>query len=163
MLVIFIVCFTCTPHQRNDERILYPLCRPDDGGGIVHSRVSRQMRWWWQCCALGNADAYGETCRGCPLAAAILILTPWQTMLLQAPLTRTLVLLGPILPTCQRSPRALELRMLPWNGNDASLLDCVNLGDAQERWVQRWLAGGEVTERERWDLVGEGTRLGLFW
>ena len=73
----------------------------------------------------------------------ILILTPRQTTLLRPPLMRTPAPLRPILlPTRRRSLRALELRMLLWDGNDASLLDCVNLGDALERRVRRWLAGG---------------------
>lgn len=71
------------------------------------------------------------------------ILTPRQTTLLRPPLTRTPAPLHPILlPTRQRSLKALELRMLQWDGNDASLLDCVNLGDALELRVRIWPAGG---------------------
>ena len=82
--------------------------------------------------------------RSQPGSTLILILTPWQTTLLRSPLTtRTRALQRPILlQTHQRSLGALELRMLLWDGNDASLLDCVNLGDALERRVRRWQAGG---------------------
>lgn len=82
--------------------------------------------------------------RSQPESTLILTLTPRQTTLLRSPLTkRTPGLLRPILLlTRQRSLRALGLRMLLWDGNDASLLDCVNLVDAPKRRVRRWLVGG---------------------
>jgi hypothetical protein len=56
---------------------------------------------------------HAEGVRSQPESTLILILTPRQTTLLRPPLTRTPALLRPIpLPTCQRSLRALELRML---------------------------------------------------
>ena len=87
---------------------------------------------------------HAECARSLPESTLILILTPRQTTLQRPPLTRkTPALLRPILlPTRQSSLKALELRMLLWDGNDASLLDCVNLGDALERRVRRWLVGG---------------------
>jgi hypothetical protein len=85
-----------------------------------------------------------ERDRSQPESTLILIPTPRQTTLLRPPLTRrTLAQLRPILlPTRQRSLRALELRTLQWDGNDASLLDCVNLGGALEQRVRRSLVGG---------------------
>jgi hypothetical protein len=78
-----------------------------------------------------------------PESTLIPILAPRQTTLLRLPLTRTTAPLRPmLLPTRQRSLEAPELRMLQWDGNDASLLDCVNLEDALERRVRRWLVGG---------------------
>jgi len=86
---------------------------------------------------------HAEGVRSQPESTLILTLTPRQTTLLRSPLTRTPALLRPILlPTHQRSLRALESRMLLWDGNDASLPDCVNLGVAVERRMRRWLAGG---------------------
>jgi hypothetical protein len=82
--------------------------------------------------------------RSLPESTLILILTPRQTTLLRPLTRRTPVLPRPILlPTRHRSLRALELqKMLLWDGNGASLLDCVNLVDALERRVRRWLVGG---------------------
>jgi hypothetical protein len=79
-----------------------------------------------------------------PESTPIPVLTPRQTTLLRPPLTRrTPPLLRPILLlTRHHSLGVLELRMLLWDGDDASLLDCVNLGDALERRVRRWLVGG---------------------
>jgi hypothetical protein len=87
---------------------------------------------------------HAEGVRSQPESILTLTLTPRQTMLLRPLLTwRTPALLRLILlRTHQRSPRARELRMLLLDGNDASLPDCVNLGDALERLVRRWLAGG---------------------
>jgi hypothetical protein len=85
---------------------------------------------------------HAEGVRSQPESTLILILTPRQTTLLRPPLTRRAAALPILLPTRQRSLGALELRMLLWDGNDAWLLDCVNLGDALERRVRRWPAGG---------------------
>jgi hypothetical protein len=85
---------------------------------------------------------HAEGVRSQPESTLILILTPRQTTLLRPPLTRRAPALLILLLTRQRSLWALELRMLLWDGNDASLLDCVNLGDALEWRVRRWLAGG---------------------
>lgn len=72
-----------------------------------------------------------EGVRPQPESTPILTQTLRQTTLLRPPLTRTLALLRLILlPMRQRCLGALELRMLLWDGNDASLLDCVNLGVA---------------------------------
>ena len=85
-----------------------------------------------------------ESDRSQPESTLILTLAPRQTTLLRSPPMRRMpALLRPILlPMRQCSLWALELRMLLWDGNDASLLDCVNLGDALGRRVRRWPAGG---------------------
>jgi len=82
------------------------------------------------------ADAYGEACGGCPLAASTPNPDPTADDVTTSSVDKDAGTVGPILPTCQHSPRALESRMSPWDGNDKSLLDCVNLGDAQERRVR---------------------------
>jgi len=85
---------------------------------------------------------HAEDVRSQLVSSLILILTPLQTTLLRHPPRTAPLLLRLLLSTYRRSQRALELRMPPWDGNDAWLLDCASLEDALVRRVQRWLVGG---------------------
>jgi len=75
---------------------------------------------------------HAEDVRSQPESSLILTLTPLQMTLLRPPLRRMLALLRllMLLPTGRHSRGALELRTPLWDGNDAWLLDYVNLVDA---------------------------------